>query len=96
MEDKRFHKKRVNTFKQNILQEQGMFTTLLVDDKTKIDMFVKFKRFTTKTDGNYSLVALVEVDIATKSITGRYILLKLQEYKTSKELLKLKQQEESK
>lgn len=64
MEDKRFHKtipKRLD-----LLQEQSMFTTIVLDDQTKLDFFVKHKKFNTKADGKYTLVAFVLVDIVTK------------------------------
>ena len=56
-----------------------MFTTILVDDETKIDMFVKLKKFQTKTDGVFSLIVFSEVDVMNKNITGRYIIIKLSE-----------------
>jgi hypothetical protein len=58
-----------------------MFTTLLIDQDTKIDMYIKLKKFQTKTDGVFNLITLAEVDVTNKVVTGRYIILKLSEQK---------------
>lgn len=78
MEDQRFFASKKP---RDALQETSMFTTLVLDSETKIDMYVKVKRFHTKTDGAFHLVTLAEVDVTTKVITGRYIVLKLSEQK---------------
>lgn len=58
-----------------------MFTTILVDTEQKIDMYVKLKQFQTKTDGIFNIITMAEVDVNSKIITGRYIILKLSEHK---------------
>ena len=54
-----------------------MLTTIALDEHTKLDFFVKLKKFNTRTDGKYSLLALFEVDVRSKLATGNYILLKI-------------------
>ena len=77
MENPRFHSQK----KSNTLAEHSMFTTLQVDDETKIDIFIKLKKFNSTSDGQFSLVVLSEVDTASRMITGRYIIIKLNECK---------------
>jgi hypothetical protein len=78
MEDQRFFASKKP---RDALQETSMFTTLILDSETKIDMYVKVKRFHTKTDGAFHMVTLAEVDVTSKVVTGRYIVLKLSEQK---------------
>lgn len=78
MEDQRFFASKKP---REALQETSMFTTLVLDSETKIDMYVKVKQFHTKTDGAFHLVTLAEVDVMSKVVTGRYIVLKLSEQK---------------
>lgn len=83
MEDKRFHSKRPK--RSDLLQEQSMLTTISLDDQTKLDFFVKLKTFNTRTDGKYNLLALFEVCVQSKLVTGNYILLKIKEVKNKQE-----------
>ena len=62
--------------------EESMFTSLLIDDEgTSLDVFVKCKKFNTKTDGKYTLFVLAQIDPFLKSVTGKYVILKLSEVK---------------
>jgi len=63
------------------LQETCMFTTLMLDSDNKIDVFVKSKKFMTKTDGVFNLITLAEIDVVNKVTTGSYIIMKLSEQK---------------
>ena len=57
-----------------------MFTSIQIDDEgTSLDMFVKCKKFNTKTDGKYTLFVLAQIDPVLKQVTGRYAILKLSE-----------------
>lgn len=75
MQNKRFNKK------SDMVAEHSMFTTLYVDEKTQLNMFVKLKKFKTAADGHFTLVILTEVDVNHKIITGKYIIVKLTESK---------------
>jgi hypothetical protein len=78
MQDNRFFKS-VATKRKDLLMEEGMFTTISLDNQTLLDFFVKHKKFHTKTDGQYSLYTLIQVNLETKRETGCYIILKLKQ-----------------
>ena len=88
MENPRFHAR--SNKDTRVLEEQSMMTAVCIDETTKLDLFVKLKRFSTAADGHFSLVVLAEVDLVSKMITGRYIIMKLNEVKDL-DLLKTKQ-----
>jgi len=62
------------------LAEESMFTSIVIDEEGRqLDMFIKCKKFNTKTDGSYTLVILAEIDPFLKVVTGKYVILKLSE-----------------
>ena len=55
-----------------------MFTTLKIDELGKeLDVFVKVKKFKTQTDGKFTIVMMSEIDLQSKTPSGAFVMLKI-------------------
>ena len=62
--------KQTSEYSTNIQSELSMFSQMIIDDEgTIIDVHIILKKYQSKTDGDFQLVIISEIDVMSKMVT---------------------------